>query len=112
MDADEQLVFDAEVSAVILGKGPEFVLIPLDGTPTPASLQLARVRGYAYCGVAAYKDGQCSASCERNPSAVYTVMCASFAFAKYVVANRKPEGDGAEWLQALYNLPDTRTGEN
>jgi len=110
MDAEEQLVWDAEISAVILGKGEEFVLIPLDGTPTPAFLELAKARGYEYCGVAAYKDGQCSASCERNPGAVHTVMCASFAFARYVAAKThlKPEGDGADWLERLATLVDPR----
>ena len=46
----EKLVWNSEIAAPVLGKGVEFVPIPLS-EPAPASLQLSKVRGYAYCSV-------------------------------------------------------------
>jgi len=53
MDAQQQLAWNCEDSVVVLGKGKEFLLVPL-GEAIPASLQFANVCGYTYCGVIGY----------------------------------------------------------
>jgi hypothetical protein len=105
MDAQQQVAWDCSISAVVLGKGEEFVLCPLDA-PTPASEALARARGYEYAGVFGFRDGQESMSCE--PGMERTMCAAAFAFAEFVHARLTPKGDGVDWLERLYRLPDTR----
>jgi hypothetical protein len=106
MDQQEQLAWDSKTSVAVLGKGSEFVLIPLDGTPAPASRQLAEVRGYHYCGILGYRNRKVEAVCEPNPNAALTMLHASLKFAEAVCATAAPAAE--DWMERLYQLPDTR----
>ena len=56
MDAHEKLVWDAEISAAVLGKADEFVMIPLTDDPIPEDVKLNAIRhGLAYVGVMGYQ---------------------------------------------------------
>jgi len=41
MNAQERLISDGEISVAVFGNGLDFVLIPLDSTPSTGLLQLA-----------------------------------------------------------------------
>jgi hypothetical protein len=109
MDAQEQLVWDSEISMAVVGKGGDFVLIDL-GEVDDDVTKLALARGYAWCGVLGVKDGQPCANCEPNPDAALTMMHAALAFAQKVADRLRPpqKGDAVEWLESLYRLPDPR----
>lgn len=107
MDAQQQLVWDSEISAVVLGNGEEFVLVPLD-EDTPDSLVLAAARGFSFCGVLGYKDGAMSARPEPHPDATCAMTYASFAFAQYVAARIGRGDNSADWLEELWKLSDSR----
>ena len=114
LNAHQQIAWDCEVSAVVLGKGEEHVLIPTsrDGVDEHAqavTLQIAKQRGYEYCGVMGYgKNGECLAQSEpTNPGAVYTMMFAAFTFARLFIAP-KLKGDSVDWLERIFQLPDPR----
>jgi hypothetical protein len=113
MDAQHQLIFESQISVGVLGKGEDFVLIPLRGDGTPfdeAEVDAARDRGLEYCGVLGLKDGVPGAKCEPNPDCIYTMMHAGLAFAQLVAdkLRPKPKGDAVDWLTRLFELPDTR----
>lgn len=112
MDAQQQLVWDAEISCAVLGNAAgEFVLLSLDDkglTLNKAEIERAHQKSFQYCGVMAYADGQCGARSESDPVSLSVMMQASFEFARLVVAKLKPLSDGADWLQKLWNLPDER----
>lgn len=110
MDA-QQLVNESQIAAAVVGKGEEFRLIPItaDGPDTTA-MQAAMGRGFEYCGVMGWANGQARSRCEPSMEAIGIMACASLAFAEMVAAQLKKQqaGDGTEWLQKLWELPDTR----
>lgn len=112
LDAQEQLVWDSEVCAAVVGKAGEFLLIRLDenGEGDELLMEAAARKGWAYCGVLGVKDGQAGAKCQPGADAIYTMMHAALAFAQEMaVAGRlRPKDDSARWLEELYRLPDTR----
>lgn len=57
MDAQEQLVFESEISVAVLGRGAEFVLIRLNGEIDEDATVRAAEKGYRYCGCLGVKDG-------------------------------------------------------
>jgi hypothetical protein len=67
--------------------------------------------GYAFCGVMGVKNGRAAISCEPDADAWTTMLAAAVPFAQ-MVADRLREqpnaGDVPEWLQSLFELPDTR----
>lgn len=109
-DAQEQLVWDSEVSVAVIGKGGEFVLIRLDenGEGDEALIVEALKKDYAYCGVLGVKNGQAGAKCQPNPDAVYTMMHAGLAFAQEMAGRLKPKDDSEQWLWRLWSLKDPR----
>ena len=111
MDAQEQLVWNAEMSVAVLGKGEEFVLISLDGPIDEAVTIDALSKGYRWCGVMGIKDGHAAAKSEQHPDAIYTMMHAALGFAKQVAEKLRPKsdvGDELEWLERIHRLPDMR----
>jgi hypothetical protein len=109
MDAQEQMVMDSEISVGVLGKGADFVLIPIeDGPIDEAATEDALSKGYVYCGVMGVKNGQPGVKCEPNPDAVFTMMHAALAFAQQVAEMLRPKGDELEFLERLYRLQDGR----
>jgi hypothetical protein len=101
---------ESEISVAVLGKGGDFVLIRLDGEIDASATDAALARGFSYCGVMGVKNGQASVRCEPNPDAAVTMLHAALAFGTQVAERLRPqpEGDGVEWLERLYQLPDTR----
>ena len=108
MDAHEQIVWDGEVAAAVLGKGEDFALLFLNGPLDDATTKNALDRGFSYCGVLGIIDGRCAVKCEPRPDAALTMMHAALAFAQQVAELLRPRGDSVEWLDALYCLLDTR----
>lgn len=110
MDATERLVADSEMSAAVLGKGREFLLVDLSGE-TDAAMEAARARGFSYCGCLAVVNGQATARPEPDADSTLTMLYAALAFA-HLVGDRlmppQPKSDSVEWLTRLYALPDTR----
>jgi hypothetical protein len=107
LDAHQQLVWDSEVSCVVLGSQSQtdrFLLVPL---PMPEGmtgvLAVAKeIRDYAYAGTLAFNAGESSAVCE--PGMEATMVNAALVFGK-VVAELSP--DVLE-LERMYRLEDTR----
>lgn len=112
MDATQKLVFDAEISVGVLGKGESFVLVPLtEPGPLPqAVLDGAKRRDLAFVGVLGVVDGEAFARCEPGVGAIYTMMHAALAFAQQVADRLRPRGNGVGWLdlERLWELPDPR----
>ena len=111
LDPHRQLVWDSEVSAVVLGKGEQYFLIPLhfNEHAEAITLQIARERGYGYAGVMGFKDGNCAARCE--PGMELTMCAASFAFALLYVApllKTAKKDDSVSFLEDLLKLEDPR----
>jgi len=50
MDAQEKLVFESDICVGVLGRGGEFVLVPLTGEIDGAVTADALAKGYCYCG--------------------------------------------------------------
>lgn len=119
MDTHEQIAFESEICAGVLGRAGEFVLIRLDQDEAgkQEALEGALSRGFVYCGVLGLKNGTAAVQSEPDPDALYTMMRASLAFGQFVAERigvppqepAAPEtGDAAEWLARLASLPDTR----
>ncbi len=106
MDAQQQLVWNGEHSAVVLGRGKDFTLVFLDSPIDGAVTAEAADRGFAYCGILTVVAGRVAAECRPHMDALYTMMHASLAFAQQV-AGRLRHGR-EDWLEQLWKLPDTR----
>jgi hypothetical protein len=107
----KQLILEAEFSAVVLGRGEEFVIVRLQCNDDDTAGQEAIAQGMRYCGVLAVKDGIPTAEVESDPGAIYTMCFASLAFARMVVDRLhepQPRGDAEEWLGRLFQIPDHR----
>ena len=116
MDDTEKLVWGADIAVGVLGRGGNFVLVPLtgDGPLDKALTAEAVANRYSYCGALTITDGVAAARCEgANPDCIFTMMHAALAFAHQVADKLKPQNsdDGAAWLQRLFELPDPR-GDN
>ncbi len=109
MDAEQQMVFDGECPAAVLGRGEEFILIFLDGPINDAATAEAAAKGFAYCGVMAVSNGQCCAKFDpTNPEGLDVMMRAAWDFAERVAGKIKRQRSSTDWLERLWNLPDTR----
>jgi hypothetical protein len=106
----QQMAFESEFCCGVLGRGQEFLLVDLNG-PIQDFMEAAREKNYAYCGVLGVERGEAGVRCEPGADAAFTMLHASLAFAKLAAARLMPtpKGDGVEWLDALYRLPDTRS---
>jgi hypothetical protein len=110
LDAQEQLVCDSEVSVAVLGKGRNFVLVPLQDRELDATeLVETQSRGFFFCGVLGIKDGQPSAECS-DPDAAIVMMHAALAFAQEMAGRLRPKDDSAAWCERLHALQDPRNG--
>lgn len=112
LDAQERLVWDSEVSAVVLGRGKDFVLVPLfDRELDATKLAEAQSRAYTYAGVLSIsKDGQPGTECESRPGAALTMLHAALVFAQEMAGRLRPKDDSAAWCERLHALEDPRNG--
>jgi hypothetical protein len=111
MDAQEKLVFESDICVGVLGRGGEFVLVPLTGEIDGAITADALAKGYSYCGcLGVTASGEPGVRCEPSPEAASVMVLAALAFAQQIADRLRPpqKGDGAEWLTRLFLLPDMR----
>jgi hypothetical protein len=112
MDAMERVTWNADEVVGVLGRGEEYVLVPLnDEAPIPdAVMDDAHRRGFKFCGVLCVIEGRAAAKCEPDLEAVGTMVLAAIGFAHQVADKLKHQqrGDGVNWLRRLWTLPDTR----
>ncbi len=110
MDAMEHLVCESEIAVGVLGRSEDYVLIPLDGHgPIPQRvIDDAKRRGFQFCGVLGIVNGRAAAKCETDTDAVGVMLLAAMGFAQQVTDKLKSKDDGADWLERLWELPDTR----
>ncbi len=106
LDAQQALAFSSEFCCAVLGNlAHGFMLVPLDGPPLAAEdVERAHERGYQFCGVLGFVNGQCVARTEPGIDAVSVCAAATRDFAALVVARTKDD-----WLERMWELPDTRT---
>ena len=104
MDAEQRLVWDAEVSAALLCNftADDFELIDLDSTFNADALS---ARGLSWAGVIAFKAGGVTMALS-DPSAISFEMMrrVSNEFARRLAGRIS----GVDWLERLYRLPDPR----
>jgi hypothetical protein len=107
LDTTEQLVWDSESSAAVLGSADGFLLILLDGLLPHASLEFATVRGYFYCGVLCVVNGSMEIEGPEEIECRRLLLRAAVPFAEYIAA-KAPKDDSAEWCANLWKLEDPR----
>lgn len=106
LSAQQQLVWDAELSCGVLGRGKEFLLIPLNRHTSPPVDD--STQGFVFAGVLGLIRGEVVAVCEPKLLAMETMIRASVAFARQLHAPAI-HGDSVQFLERLYALlADTR----
>lgn len=106
-----------DISVAVLGNVAtgEHVLIELDRDGEPfseADVLKARLKNFEFAGLMGFKDGAAGAKIEPRQDALRIMCNALPAFVAYLAAKLAPKGDGSEWLERLYALPDTRGADN
>src|SRR5437870_4021808 len=93
MDADTEytrLILESDATSIVvgvLGKGAEFVFIPLDEKEAHEKrIELSVARGMCFCGLMAYspRTQESAAKCEPDPECITTMMHAAYGFAEFV----------------------------
>jgi len=110
MDAQEQLILESEIAMGVLGKGDEFILVPLDG-PIEAATMVAVARGFVYSGTfTVTKHGESAALFEPDLESAHVMLCASFAFARLIADRLRPQSkdDFAQFAERMWSLEDPR----
>ena len=113
MDPQQQLVFDSEISAAVLGKGSEFVLIPLPKQTPLDKAQVTRcnARGFLLAGFLGLKEGHVRVERESaHPEAAEPLLHGAIAFCLQNADKLQSDSsaDSIRWLEQLYSLPDLR----
>jgi hypothetical protein len=114
-ESQRQLILNSEFTALVLGKGEDFVLLRCNGNDDDSEMSEARnagERGMVFCGVLALEDGQLKADISpTNPAAVYTMMLAGLAFTPMIAdrMKRKQTDDFVRFAEVLHRLDDPRT---
>ena len=115
MDAVSQLVCDADDATAVLGRGEDYLLIPLGRGPMdPGIVEDAKRRGFRICGVLGTVNGRAAAEVEAaDPDALAVMVLAVLAFTQQGAAEKvKTKDDRADWLERLYSLPDCRENQS
>ncbi len=116
----EDLVCESEICVGVLGNGPEVVLVPLgeDYEGAQETVQDAIARGLVYCGALGWGKGKMRVALEPDSETLTPMRFAALAFGEMVGrmiappapdAENSHQGDTADWLSALWALPDPRT---
>jgi len=111
LDEVQAAAFESEYAVAVLGNREtgQFLLVELDKDGlTEAENLKARLGGLYFCGVRAYRHGECFAACEPDRDCVTVMAAAARAFAERVVDRRKAKDNGLAWLERLWSLPDDR----
>ena|SRR5437660_1188586 len=114
-ETQKQLILNSEFTALVFGKGEDFVLLRCNGDDNDSEMSEAKnagERGMGFCGVLALtEDGQLKADVSpTNPAAMYTTMLAGLAFTLMVADRMKPKqrDDFVRFAEGLHRLDDTR----
>jgi len=113
-NAQEKLAATAEICAVVLGRGGDYVLVRIDGdAPVDTALTAtAAAKGFAYCGTLGIVDGKPAAECEPNMDAAFTCTMAAFEFARMAAPQIRmtavAEDDFRQFAESLWSLTDPR----
>lgn len=117
MDALEKLVYEANLSAAVLGRpgSDVFMMVPLKGDGTainPALFDEIHEKQLEFCGVFGLVQGVARCQTQR-PEDLGVMLLAVPAFLEYVreslMPSDGPKADAfSDWLEQLYQLPDTR----
>ena len=115
-ESQRQLIRESEFTAIVFGKGEDFVLLRCNGDEGDSSIDEAKnagERGMLFCGVLALvEDGQFKADISpTNPTAVYTMAFAGLAFVHLVAdrMKRQQTDDFVRFAEGLHRLDDPRT---
>jgi|SRR5581483_193298 len=108
MDAIEQLVSAATLSAAVLGKSNGDVHLVYLGDPDTAASAVKDpgLHGYGFCGVVGLVDGRITL--EYEPGCHLVALLGVFEFAQRLMSTPAPQDDSVQWLRKLYALPDER----
>jgi hypothetical protein len=106
MDRLQQLAWDSPLCAAVVGKGDDFVLLPLEGLISEAAKQDAAKRELQFCGVVGLRDGSVEVEME-SPVDQEALRIMARAVASFT-ERFAPRSDGVDWLERLYQLPDPR----
>ena len=110
----QRLAFDpqTEIVAAVLGnrEGQTELLYLGESTNTEDALAPLKLRGFMFAGVIAFRCGRVVV--EQEPSAgieaLRILARGAGEFCTRLVKELETKGYGAEWLERLYRLPDTR----
>jgi hypothetical protein len=107
-ERQDELVRNAEYAVCVLGKGNEFVLVPVTEPEPIADVveDAIKRRGLQFCGTLGVADGVAACVCEPNREALAVMTSAIMEFAKLHTARRKAKAE--EWLIRLWQLEDVR----
>lgn len=112
MDGHQMLAHESEFTVCVLGKGEDFVLVPVSGDASSGETlcEYAAARGFSYCGCMGVVNGKAAAKSLPDLDSAFTMMHAAFAFASLAADRlKRPEGgDFVEWANRLWSLPDPR----
>jgi hypothetical protein len=109
MNAGQQIAWDCENAAVVIGNEHEYQLVPLDG-PIDWALATAKARGYDFVGVIGLRGGKTVFAPEPGMDArMMRAVPDFFQYVKTRLARYEPKGDGVAWLESLWTLPDARS---
>ena len=104
-----------EIVAAVVGcpSTGEFRLIDMsqEKIPLPDDEALKmREKGWFFVGTLGFYNGTFAAKCEdtKDPKDGALLVLATVEFARHVARRLTPQGDGADWLKQLWDLPDER----
>jgi hypothetical protein len=117
-DRFQQIAFDAQISAVILGNQDErtFVLIALGSEPTPEDISHLAGSGFGFVGVTGVVDGvpRTEFAVELDAASLSVIAQAWIQYLAGVVTAKlhpptpQPVDDSIPFLERLYALNDAR----
>jgi len=111
LDEMQAAAFESKYAVAVLGncETGAFMLVELNSEGlTEAESIKARVGSMYFCGVCAFRRGECFATCETDLDCITVMAAAARAFAERVV-DLTPKDNGLAWLERLWSLPDPRT---
>jgi hypothetical protein len=114
-ESQRQLILHSEFTALVFGRGADFVLLRCNGDDNDSEMSEAKKAGersMVFCGVLALEDGQLKADISpTNTATMYAMMHAGVAFTLMVAdrIKRKQTDDFVRFAEGLHRLDDTRT---
>jgi hypothetical protein len=114
MDSWRKLVLDASESVAVVGRGGQFLVVPLtDGSPLSADLaEQIKTNHFKFCGCFGLVAGEPRvAAVAVDADSLLTLAAGGVYWATQLCCKRaaeQPQGDSVEWLNGLWVLRDDR----